>query len=681
MLVDVRPYKGRKDVSLGPLAVGGLAVIVDVVAVSGARNWALATAAVVVGIGSLYMILRRPSVMIYIALGWLVFEKAAEAHLSVDPGTIDALGNDVLATTLGWTLLVNLFRRREPLFTMRQIGPPLMAFVGLGVASTIVNGVPVSVASQGILSPTHSMLIFLCIVNLALAERELSQFVYIALAIMTVIGMVAVLQAVPGSPAWHLAARPPERTAGGFVRVSGIFENAISLGDFLALIMPLGLMLLFFGDVRGRPLAFLLIANLTMFLAMLATFSREAWGGLLIGALVLGLTVERKLLHATLRVVLPALLVLGLVLEPVTGRLLETIRGNLRFTLFQDTLPIIRDHLWLGVGPGRFGGHIALITDSPLYAQYHFPPFHYATGGQLDMFWTHTVAETGILGTATYVAIIITCFVVGKRAYREAINPRHKALLLGFLYVIPVAIFVSFVSSALEASSPATLFWALMGMLTLLSGKQHSTRVASAPVAAEHVATPAAPMTRSISSAVQAMQPGSRSALATHLRRLPRRAVVLLVALLALMVGVWWAWGHTQVQRPARVVPARNHARVRPTTAAALAAQPTILFNPNALQFGTQPLHTMSAVTTIHLVNLGLGTFTITGVTISGPAAADFSARATCPAPPVTAYEDCVVDVRFAPRARGIRRAVLIMTDNAMHSPHTMSLQGLGASV
>jgi hypothetical protein len=446
--------------------------------------------------------------------------------------------------------------------------------------------------------------------------------------------------------------------------------------------MPLGLMLLFFGDVRGRPLALLLIANVTMLLAMLATFTREAWGGLLIGALVLGLTVERKLLRATLRVVLPTVAVLGLVFEPVVGRLLETIRGNLRFTLFQDTLPIIRDHLWLGVGPGRFGGNIALITDSPLYAQYHFPPFHYATGGQLDMFWTHTVAESGILGTAAYIAIIITCFVVGKRAYRKAIDPRHRALLLGLLYVIPVAIFVSLVSSTLEASPPATLFWALMGMLTLLSGKQHSTRIARIPVAADQVAAPAPPMPRSTSSAVQAIQPGSWPALAARVRRLSRRdALLLLVALLALTIGVWRVWSLTQVQQPARVVPARSHRRVRPTTAAALANRPTILFNPNALQFGRQPLHTVSAITTIHVVNLGPGTFTMTGVTISGPAAADFSARATCPAPPVAADEGCVVDVRFAPRAKGIRHAVLIMRDNAMDSPHTISLQGFGASV
>jgi hypothetical protein len=463
---DRRPHR----LGLPLLMVGGLVALEAIVALSAARRLAPIVAVVVLGAGLLYVILRRPGVMSYIALGWLVLEKGAGLRFGVPQATINALGDELLVVALGWTLLVNLLRRRAPLFTMRQIGPPLLAFVGLGVASAVVNDVPVHVAALGILSPTHSLLIFLSLVNIGLEARDVSRFVYTAVAVMTIIGFVAVLQAVPGSPAWHLApTKPLDSTQGGYVRVRGIFEDAISLGDFLALVMPLGLMLLFFGAVRGRQRTFLLLANLVMLLAMLLTFTRGAWAGVLIGAPFLGLMVERRLWWATLKYVLPGVVALGLLFEPIVNRLQETAQGNLRFTLFRDTLPLIRDHLWFGVGPGRFGGHIALITGSPLYAQYHFPAFSNATGGQVDMFWTHTVAESGLLGTAAYLAIIGTCFVVGRRAYRQAVTPARKALLLGLLYVIPVTVFVSLFSSVLEAGPPATLFWALMGLLTVLA--------------------------------------------------------------------------------------------------------------------------------------------------------------------------------------------------------------------
>src|SRR5919204_2814403 len=219
---------------------------------------------------------------------------------------------------------------------MRQIGPPLLAFLGLDVASAVVNDVPVHIAALGILSPTHSLLIFLSLVNIGVEARDVSRFVSTAVAVTAIIGLVAVLQAMPGSPAWHLAAtQPSEFTRGGYVRVPGIFKDAISLGDFLALVMPLGLMLLFFGPSRGRQRTVLLLANLVVLLALLLTFTRGAWGGVLIGALALGLTVERRLWWATLKYVLPGLVALGLLFEPVVNRLQEIVEGNLRFTLFR----------------------------------------------------------------------------------------------------------------------------------------------------------------------------------------------------------------------------------------------------------------------------------------------------------------------------------------------------------
>jgi O-antigen ligase len=482
MLADALRAKRPHRLGLPLLVAGGGAALEAIVALSAARHLAPLVAAAVVGVGLLYLILRRPGVVPYLALAWLVFEKVAELHLAFDPARIDALGDALLVVALAWTLLVNLLRRRVPLFTMRQIGPPLLAFLGLGVASAVINDVPVPIAALGILSPTHSLLIFLSLVNIGVQARDVSRFVSVAVAVTAIIGLVAVLQAVPGSPAWYLAAtQPPDSTHGGYVRVSGIFGDPISLGDFLAVVLPLGLMLLFFGPGRGRQRTVLLLANLVMLLALLLTFTRGAWGSVLIGALVLGLTVERKLWWATLTYVLPGVVALGLLFEPIANRLQETVQGNLRFTLFRDTLPLIRDHLWFGVGPGRFGGHIALITGSPLYAEYHFPAFAYATGGQVDMFWTHTVAESGLLGTAAYLAIIGSCFVVGRRAYRQAVTPARKALLLGLLYVIPVAVFVSLFSSVLEAGPPATLFWALMGLLTALANTPEGPSVAGSP--------------------------------------------------------------------------------------------------------------------------------------------------------------------------------------------------------
>src|SRR5918911_4576644 len=272
MLADALRAKRPRRLGLLLLVAGGWAALEAIVALSAARHLAPLVAAVVGGVGLLYVILRRPGVVPYIALSWFVFEKVAEDHVALDPATINALGDALLVVALGWTLLVNLLRHRAPLFTMRQIGPPLLAFLGLDVASAVVNDVPPHVAALGILSPTHSLLIFLSLVNIGVEARDVSRFVSVAVAVTAIIALVAVLQAVPDSPAWSLAAtQPPGSTRGGYVRVSGIFEDPISLGDFLALVMPLGLMLLFFHPSRGRQRTVLLLANLVFRLMLLLT--------------------------------------------------------------------------------------------------------------------------------------------------------------------------------------------------------------------------------------------------------------------------------------------------------------------------------------------------------------------------------------------------------------------------
>lgn len=459
------PLRGR----LALVAVLGLASIEAIVALSVYTHLDLILAGLAAGGATLYLVARRPAAIAYVALGWLVFEKSVEPHLPIDPTRIDSIGDVLLVVALGWILMVNLVQRREPLFTMRQMGVPLVAFTALGVVSTLVNRVPLHVAELGILSTTHSMIMFLVLVNVGIYERDIYRFVYICVGAMAVISLIALPQILPGSPAWKLAATPPLLVGSHLARVQGIFDHPIGFGDLIAMVLPLGLMLFFLGDVRGRWHMLLLAANVVMGMALILTFTREAWAAVPVSVFILGLTVERKLLRAFLRYILPTLVALALVVTPLANRLAATTQGNTRYRLLDHTLPIIKSHFWLGVGPGRFGGHVALITHTPLYAQYNMTDYFYGTGGQIDMFWTHLVTESGVLGTLAYLAAFAASFLIGRSAYRQSIDPRRRAVLLGLLFSIPVVIMVSLFSSTLEVGSLATFFWGLMGMLTVLS--------------------------------------------------------------------------------------------------------------------------------------------------------------------------------------------------------------------
>ncbi|HZT97549.1 MAG TPA: hypothetical protein VFB34_12015 [Chloroflexota bacterium] len=471
--------RARTGALLGLLAV---CVLVGVLVYT---NLALAGAGVAMALLLVLLALRHPSAIAYVALTWLVFEKAVGYHVGSYSNTLSTAGDGLLVLSLFWVLVLNLMRRHRPLFSLREIGAPVLAFVALGIVSTLVNAVPLRIAGLGILSTIHAMLIFLALVNIGLQARDVRRFAFVVSGLIALVSIIAVLQAIPHSPAWALGGVHFTTTA-GIMRVTGPFDNPNSLGDYLAMTVPIPLMLLFFGRTTGSARKLVAVAAGLGLLAILLTFAREAWLGLPVATLIVGLAVDRRLLKAFVTYVVPALVVLLLLAAPFASRLLETTHGNLRLTLLKLSMPLILSHVWLGVGPGRFGGHVALITHTPLYAQYGLTQYFYGTGNQIDMFWTHLVAESGILGSAAFLAAIVACFISGRRAYLRTFDPRRRALLLGLLYAAPVGVFVSLVSPTLEAGPGATLFWALMGMLVVLAASPDESHPLRRPSPVSH---------------------------------------------------------------------------------------------------------------------------------------------------------------------------------------------------
>ncbi len=85
-------------------------------------------------------------------------------------------------------------------------------------------------------------------------------------------------------------------------------------------------------------------------------------------------------------------------------------------------LGIWKEHPFWGVGPGRFGGAVSILFNSPLYDKYNFKPeenYLLRKWKSLDQFWPQVLTETGIFGTASFAGMFIMFFSVflmlGKR--------------------------------------------------------------------------------------------------------------------------------------------------------------------------------------------------------------------------------------------------------------------------
>lgn len=109
--------------------------------------------------------------------------------------------------------------------------------------------------------------------------------------------------------------------------------------------------------------------------------------------------------------------------------------------------------------------------------------------------------------------------------------------------------------------------------------------------------------------------------------------------------------------------------------------EPGIFTVPTSLDYGTQQVGVVSAPLSVIVQNTGNGPLTLTSFTIGGTNFNDFVVDAgACLGAPLQPLEACAVDVTFQPGARGPRFGVLVIEGDALNSPQTVTLQGIGGT-
>jgi chitodextrinase len=103
---------------------------------------------------------------------------------------------------------------------------------------------------------------------------------------------------------------------------------------------------------------------------------------------------------------------------------------------------------------------------------------------------------------------------------------------------------------------------------------------------------------------------------------------------------------------------------------------PVVSLSPNTINFGNVPTGTTSSAVPVTLSNVGSAPLTINSIAISGGNVGDFAQTNNCGTS--LAPGSCTINVTFTPLTTGSRTSVLVVSDNAAGSPHTVSLSGTG---
>ncbi|HEY8840435.1 MAG TPA: O-antigen ligase family protein [Candidatus Dormibacteraeota bacterium] len=423
---------------------------------------------------------------------WILAVAVFLIPLSFLPTTVDEfvlpklLLARLLVMVLAIVLVAGWLRRGAVTWKRTALDLPLVAFIGSAAISSIfaVNG-NVAIFGvydrwEGLLTITTYALLFWLAVQLMSGERDARWMTWSLLSSGYLIAAVAVLQSALG-----VLGAGSFGQSGAYFRADATMAHPDFLGIFLAMLLPIAFAKL----ISRRPLLTrVLAANLVIVLSLglLATFTRSAWIGAVVGiAVVLALRGGR--FRALPLIAFAAVLMIGFatlagivaarpssaqggIANAIYSRIVSSVdlsSGSIaeRLAVWKDTPAIIASRPVLGYGPDNFALVFPLFQTSNRNSVLFTDPHEEALG---------VLATQGVVGFLAYLWILVA-FV---RAFWAGRHQRGAVALFAGWVAYQVSMQVDF--SYIPTAVPFWLF-AAAAIVTWAPGLKPARVVAFPP--------------------------------------------------------------------------------------------------------------------------------------------------------------------------------------------------------
>jgi len=333
-----------------------------------------------------------------------------------------------LVTRAGLSLLIAACGLLWVLWALRttpgRVGPinlALLVVLAVALLATGFSPVPVA-AAKGLMKLTSYLGVYALLRQL-LASSPLwwDRLVAALLAGQLLTSVIGIRQLYADSS--QLARWSDNNSvAEGTVRIYSTLDNPNLLGGYLLPILPLAVVAVLRWRTLPRRL-FALVSLVLGIVALVLTYSRGAWMGMVASLGLLGLLLAMRqtrhwppfwrrtfpllLLVATA----VALVVLVTQVEPLRVRVMSLVAGredssnNFRINVWTSVLAMINDRPWLGIGPGNTAFNLIY----PLYQQ---PKFNALSAYSIPL---ELLVEAGVPGLLAAVALLFTAVRTGLR--------------------------------------------------------------------------------------------------------------------------------------------------------------------------------------------------------------------------------------------------------------------------
>ena len=403
----------------------------------------LISAAAIVGAATGFLLLRQPVWGAYL----LVLSVPVQKAVSYDAGPIEITVTQTLfVVVLGvWWAWLSVRQDRRLVFT--PIGVALLLYFTAMLPSLwVTTSLPMSLAELS--RWLVAILAYIIMVNSVQTRREMNGLIVAMLVAGTFEAVLGLVQAYTGVGPASFNVEDQLTRAYGTIGAPNSFAGYINMSLPLALALAVYLWGKWASERRAAPyfnrpghISFsklwkpLLLTTVTLILfwAVLATLSRGAWIGLTFGVLAMILALGRRAAGAITLLFAAAL---GLLMLGVVGALPAPVTDRVGLLLSQLSIfdprgivPTPENYAlvermvhWfaagnmflssplVGVGIGNF---------NVLFARFGVQGWP-ISAGHAHNYYLHSLAETGLVGTTFYLAMLIVAVAVGISALRRA---------------------------------------------------------------------------------------------------------------------------------------------------------------------------------------------------------------------------------------------------------------------
>ena len=363
----------------------------------------------------------------------------------------------------------------------------IVLFAAIGVISGFVNAVPPLVIGLGLFLTVDAIAVYFLARMAGFDVRSATLIIGSLVGLAVVVSVFGILQVAVHPDLFGFASFAGRFGEGG--RITAFTGNPNMVAAIIGLALPFPLFgTLHLERVRDRRIAGGIVVLLV--LALLLTFSRGAWIAVGLGVLLGTLFLDRRTLLVLaaavvvawgLTIVMPRHVLVAeedlhlyfidadggpSIVDSTVERFGEVYeRRDLRMRFVLEGLPIVNDNLWLGVGPGRYGGAAATIIPSPVYAEYETGLYGFRT---VHNFWLHMLGEVGVIGTAVFLTMIAGLLWRFASAARHAVTVEF-ILLAGTATALLTVTFNNLTEMLFEGNVPGVMIWLTLGTASVLA--------------------------------------------------------------------------------------------------------------------------------------------------------------------------------------------------------------------